>query len=859
MSYAYSLKKSAQWFGLAALVSGAAAAGMFYYVSTHPFGGRILGEQAGGLALTGGNVRLVKAANSPTVYALVGDFKYPVRNEEVFKSYGFTFPSVQTIAPAELEKKRLVTLARDAESGRVYFLHWGRNLKKYHPTPKHFAAYGGNRWEEVVTLNATDLSYWQEAVVLKTADDKNVYLVDGDKKALIPDEAAFNGAGLSWDRLMTVSAADLNAYAAVDFTPALAQQVRSRTIGGGMDNGTPQPTPTGTGQLIVTLDQSSPAATVIPYATARNTVASYRLRAEGGKVELNGVSLMKRGIAPDSAIVRVAVFDANGALYGTTERLAEGRANVSFRNRPFVIPRGGEKTMVIAVDFATAGAHNDTIAFSIAQPADLQTAAGVSGIFPLAGNEHKLVVVNDFVGTAAVAGASISDANRDITIGTRKEEVARFTVRETSGNEDIAIQSLTLTNEGTAQSDDIDYITLYRNGRPHATVRDMAERTVTFNLERPIVVKRNDAAELAVKADVLKGEGRTLKFVIAKPTDLTIVGQRQNFNLVATAAEGWPVGRGTGADFNKVTFKREGIGLFGTKLKDAEKEIYRGTENITFAEFELRNLGQDIYLQHARLKIETFNGAPALTGDIAIQEAKAADAIATVDGARLGGGTVDVDLNNYQIAADKTARITITGAVPETAESNHAYRFSIEQLTYKIGTDNTAYTHDYLAIGQLMRVYAPRLAVSAGAPETPVTAGKDGVVLGSFTLTAGPEERLTVTDVTVSLTNGSDDLRYTGGFENVALYIGNRRVSRPVEEPNQRTFSYSDLRIGVSAGRETTVELRADTEIISSGRIEVKLDDVQAYGGHSKAPVIITGEGAVSGAVTVTPAAEGNE
>lgn len=852
MSYAYTLKRSARWFGFFTVLSLAAAAGMWYYVDRNADPGQqVLGEQVGGLSLFAAETRLVKTAADPTVYALIGTKKYPIRNEEVFRSYGRAFSAVQVVLPAELERYQLVRLAKNKDNGRVYFLDWGRGLKKYHPTPQHFSAYGGNKWGDVVTLSAQDLAFWPEVMLLKTADSPSVYAIVGDQKALIPDENSFNNAGFTWTRLATVSAADLNAYRTTDFTQDFARQARGDVSGKGTDPVVQVPDANATGQLIVTLAAASPESQVLAYRTARNAVAALTLRADGGKASVTGLTVTKDGILADTAVTRLELADANGVVLGTAVWRGAKTWFFDFSSNPVMIPRGGTRSVTLFADFGAGTDPNLTVRFGIAEGSAITAGGGVSGVFPAWGAMHRLTGADDLIGGVRIVEQSVSATERTANIGAVKEEFARLDVSETSGNEDIEITRLAFTNAGSADGDDLDFLTLYVDGRARATVREMDGRQVIFNLDKPLGIRAGRKVTLALKGDVVAGENATAKFVIVEAGDIAVRGTKEKLYLVPQA-DRWPVGQGASDAANRVTFQREGIGLFGVKLKDAAKEIYRATDDVVLAEFELRNLNQELYLQSARLQLERFNDAPPLVGDVRIVVARGSEEIGQVSGARLTAEGFDIPLNNHAVGRNQTLKLQVIGDVPDTAVSNNAYRFTLARLAYKIGAENREYAHERPAIGQLMRVYAPQLAVAVGTIAKPsVAAGTDGVVLGSFEFTAGPDERLTITDLSLSLAPGSDDVTFTRGFEDVALYVGSRRVGKVITQPNARAYDFTGISVGISAGRATTVQLRADTEVIAQGTFSVRVDGVTAQGGHSKAPVITTGVGAVSPSVTI--------
>jgi hypothetical protein len=854
MSWLTDIKRPVLYFSIASLAVVAAALGLFYYALAGGPEQKVLGVQvaADANSLFGSSVRLVKTANSPKVYALIGKQKYPIRNEDVFRSYSFSFAKVQLIGQKELDSYALVHLAKEEGTGRIYYLSYEKNLKKYHATPDAFAAYPANSWANVVTLSQKDLSYWQSARVLKAINDPKIYFIDGNRKAWIPDEDTFREAGFSWGEILTVFAQDLATYQDIDFSSDLVlgtQTVQPTTE-------TPATQTNGAGQLIVSLSANSPAASLFPLKTARNTAAVFKLQAVRDNTEITGITLTKRGVSGANALDLIVIEDENGVAYGSVTRPnGEGKAVILFTNKTFVIPRDTEKRLVVKINVSTQAKHNDTVSLGITAAADVQTNSSVSGIFPVFGAEHKLVDTQNFIGAVSITSRELNTSARPLNLGTKKETVAEFTVSETSGNEDVALTSITFSNEGTTRDDDVDYVYLYKDGAVVATNKYMLNHRVTFDLQKsPVIIKKKNSVTLQVKIDPARDEDATLKFVITEPGDVSLVGRTQQFGIAPASAEGFPVGYGSSADANKVVFRLEGIGLLAASLDSDEEEIYRDMSNAVFGVFELRNLSQETLLQRMQVKLEKITSdTPDIESDLILYDATNKKEIASFDHAQLVGGAVaGVNIGGYAVAASKTLTLKFLADVPEDSAYLNAYRVIVQQLDYSIGTASATYSTKNAVVGQTMHVLAPAIAVTAGTLKNGGTesAGKEEAELANFYFKASADERILITEITVSLASSSDELTYTSGFSNLALYAGSTRVSGTIVSPTSRTYTFTGLKISVSAGTTYSLQLRADTELDTADTdIQLKLDKLTAQGYTSKAPALVTGEGTVSSAV----------
>jgi len=846
------LKVSIGFFTVASVAVLLVAIGIFYYLQAHLSQPQVLGETvtADANSLFGAGISLIKATGDNKVYAVVANQKYPIRNEEVFTAYDFSFQNVKTVSATEIEKYPLANLVKELETGRIYYLSYGKNLKKYHPSPAAFNVYPGNRWGNVITVSQKDLSFWQEANLLKAVNDNKVYYVKGDKKAWIKTENEFINVGFDWRQILTVFAADLNTYTDIDFSVELLKPINPVNE----NENVSQPQVSG-GQVVVTLDGMSPAAKVLPVTTANNIASVFKLQAVGQNIIINSITLTRTGVSNNDAINFISLEDENGVIYATLDRMDNNRpTEIRFDERKFIIPKSTEKKLIVKVNIAASAQHNGTFAIGIDKIGDINASGEVSGIFPIFGSDHKIVAIQDFLGVVNVVSNEVNSELRYINIGMKQDTVAKFTLTETSGNEDVAVYKISLYNEGTAGDDDLDYIYLYEGSKLIAATGTMINGIVTFNLSaQPLVIKQNGSVDLDVKVDVAKGEGHTLKFVINQPSDILLKGLAQKFELVCQSHDGFPLGEGSGSNYNLVSFKQDGIGFFAKKLDEDEREVYRDTVDVSFGEFELRNISEDIFLQRIRIQVEKFNNAPDLTADLKlvnVTNPKDPKTIMTIDKNRLTGGTIaDVNLGNFPITASQTVNINILSNVPDTAQFNNSYRVVVRQLTYKIGSDNTEYAYNSTILGPVMRVFAPQLAITPADLKNQGVgqAGETKVELASFKLLASVDERVTIKSITVSLLNSSDDVSYTAGFANLALYVGGYRKSNLIEQPNSNTYTFNNLNISVSAGRSLDIMVKADTAIITDSKnIIFKIDDVIAQGYSSRAPVLIEGEGTAS-------------
>ena len=153
---------------------------------------------------------LLRAANRPEVFVIFKNKKKHVPDANIFGSYGYRFESVQTVDETTLNLIPDVKLISAPGDPRVFFLDRGQ--KRWLRNETVFASYG-LPWDEILSINATDLSVYRDARLLKSPGDERVYFITG--KGLIhhiPSPEAFVSYGNKWEDIVGVSIAELQSY-----------------------------------------------------------------------------------------------------------------------------------------------------------------------------------------------------------------------------------------------------------------------------------------------------------------------------------------------------------------------------------------------------------------------------------------------------------------------------------------------------------------------------------------------------------------------------------------------------------------------------------------------------------------------
>lgn len=192
------------------------------------------------------NGMLIKGASTATVYLLENKSKRPIISANVFMSYGFRWDRIVTIGDTELVsyttgqalQARPGTLIKGS-SPAVYITDYtqGVYFKSLINSADIFTALGLH-WEDIVTLtdaevgNYTDLGAITTAdthpdgLLVKTASSAAVYYIQDNTRHAITSATIFNADCLRWDRINTISDAEMNGYGA----PGLELMARPGTL-----------------------------------------------------------------------------------------------------------------------------------------------------------------------------------------------------------------------------------------------------------------------------------------------------------------------------------------------------------------------------------------------------------------------------------------------------------------------------------------------------------------------------------------------------------------------------------------------------------------------------------------------------
>lgn len=701
---------------------------------------------------------------------------------------------------------------KTADSPVVYYLDHVRGLKKAYVSEKAYLSYG-NSWSDVKTISQEELDKWAEMHLVKAANSNQVYYINNGYKALIESEQQFIDYGFDWKDVVTISEIDLNEYAVSSFDSVKA------ALAGDYDSEQ-------NGLLKVSLASLNLSSLYLPTGSRNNTVAAFKLEAADADIEINQLTFTQQGVSSDEVIDAVYLTDENGVIYGEKNSLNDKRFYLNLNGQPVTISAGSSKTFYLKVDLKpVSGSNGQTLKFGILNPLDITSSAQLSAGFPIIGPEFKLVDGVNNLGAVSATSKILNSSGDKVNIGSTNKTVAAFKLTETSGNEDILVKNITLTNIGSAQDGDLtDLVLIDGSGNKVMKVQSAGGQKVSFNLEPGYLIKKGHYVDFYLKAAVVGGESRDIKFVIDNSSDITAVGRDNGYSLYVVNNSA------SDSQVNRFTIVRSPIFITTASLKSNESLIYRDEDDAVIGSFELRNNISDIRLASLTIAIVKSSGAPDLDQTLYAVDAKTGAILGTANAKKATGDLIDMNLSSFAVAKGETVKIKIKTHIPYEAQSGGSYVVYIQSVNYRVAENNILYSDKVELAGQEIAVVRPTVYLyGSEIKESDIAvAGDEKVIVGSFVLEATDERDVKVTSLTITNAAGFTSVNYINGFTNLALYKGSSRISGVIAEPNENSYTFEDLKIRVSAGKSVTIYVKADSAVNTEGTVKLFAENAVA-------------------------------
>jgi hypothetical protein len=287
-------------------------------------------------------------------------------------------------------------------------------------------------------------------------------------------------------------------------------------------------TPGVAGTLVVTAASMQPANALAPAGATRIPFTKFTVTAGATDVPLSSVVVERTGSSVNAALESVVLVDENGVEIGLSKTLnSSNRATIG---EPILVKAGTSRTLTVAGNRAAAGTLGGML-IGLDVVAINTTATVVGDVMPIKGATHT---VNEslIIGTVTMGRGSIDPgANQTKEIGSVGYTFS--SVRVTAGPaEALTLKSVRWNQFGSASAADLANVKVYVDGVAYDAVTTDGGRYYTTVFGNGILVDKGFSKDISIKADIIGGSSRTVRFDIAKRTDVNLVGNLYGYGVL---------------------------------------------------------------------------------------------------------------------------------------------------------------------------------------------------------------------------------------------------------------------------------------------------------------------------------------
>ena len=284
----------------------------------------------------------------------------------------------------------------------------------------------------------------------------------------------------------------------------------------------------GNGDLEITLSNPNQMGDTVPKGAVSVKMVSYDLTAScSDAVSVSRMTLVHEGFGDDNDIKEVYAL-VNGGRVSSSRSISNSDQEVDIVFSPaLMVPACGTVQVDVAVDIDAVNAQsNGEHNFALYANTDVSSNAQsvvVNG--PLTGETFEIASVTS--GTATFRYRNVSP--NQVDIGDTDVIVSEFEVE--AGNEDLYVKSVTLEQDGSANSSDLGPLSLMDGNTVVAGPVTMNGDYVTFVLPgNGILIDDGDDLTFEVVTDqILDGANEDVVFRLEEDSDLVAVGALYGF------------------------------------------------------------------------------------------------------------------------------------------------------------------------------------------------------------------------------------------------------------------------------------------------------------------------------------------
>ncbi|MFZ2167623.1 MAG: peptidoglycan-binding domain-containing protein [Minisyncoccia bacterium] len=529
---------------------------------------------------------------------------------------------------------------------------------------------------------------------------------------------------------------------------------------------TPGTTVTGNG-LKVMLSPTSPNGTVLVQNQAVGNLGDFVFsNPTSAPVNVTALSFKRIGVSNDSTLTNVYLYNA-GMRITDSAGLSASAFSYSAPTGIFTVPAGGMYTVSVRSDIAntTSGQQVGVSLVSVTSSGTLDS----SVVFPINSGYQTISAASlagvDYGSSTTPSATSISPQN-DFPVWQNTVSVSTNPVK---------LSSMKFTTLGSIDSSYLTNLRLYVDGvQVGAAVASMgADRSITFDLTASPASLSTQSHVIKVLANITGGASRTAQFSIQRSSDAMFVDSQLNQPVTPT---------NSGSTFSAVTAGIITInsvsGTSGVSVALAANSptsnVAVGASSVKWGSFNMLASGEnvkvsDLYVVASSSISGIVVGAGGLkNGKVFLNGVQVGSTKDIGAGPVQGGGTTaktDFSFGSSLILpAGQTAVVDIYADAKDTASTNLTTSTQV-YVTLVAGTSNGQGQSSLNSVNvpasntssNTITVTSSSLTATkyTGYGNQTMIAGATGAKLGSFTLSTGATEGVTVNTINFSLSTAN--------------------------------------------------------------------------------------------------------
>jgi len=421
-------------------------------------------------------------------------------------------------------------LIRVANTLDVYIAKYvgAKAFKRLILSPSVFNSYQHLSWNNIMTVSQATMDQFTISTLVRAVGDPKVYNLapvansdSGGKHWVNMAAEQFGNCKLTntlfdWDSVYTINTVDRDSYTAStdDTTCTLSTEVTPPVV---------------SGAVTVSLASDTPAAGVAPLKAIRVPFTKIAFTAGSADATITSLTVQRTGLSDDLALSSIALIDNATNLQVGLNQTLNASQQVIFRDT-ITIPANTTKYYTLAANMRTTAATSYAGQIAALSLVSVTANGTVGGTLPITGNGQTINETLS-IGTYSGVAGSLNAATSTKEVGTTNYNFSAIKVTAGSA-EDITIYSVRFNQSGSAAASDLANVVVSDGTTNYSTTvsSDGKYYTASFG-SAGIVVAKGLSKEFTLKADIVSGSARTIKFDIYRATDIVIKGNTYGYYL----------------------------------------------------------------------------------------------------------------------------------------------------------------------------------------------------------------------------------------------------------------------------------------------------------------------------------------